>query len=435
VNKGWALDKNIRDNGSSGGAVTAVLCGLLENESINAAILTGNIPFTCGEYEPVIAQSTDEIKSSSQSKYQIIPVNMILSSIKEYPGKFAYVGLPCQIHGLRKAMMQNSLLNEKIAYIIGIFCGFNLYRDATDFLIKKSGIARNEIKSLEYRGKHLDNTGFKLESLSGQVFFVPKHDYTILNFFYCSKRCMKCYDLTAEFSDISFGDAWEENRCSRIIVRTDAGEHILKTVDGSYLHVEKSSENDILNTQRQLVSHKKKNIFQRKEMSRFFPEYSINFPKLGLWKRFSSAFFYVLFFLCSSWLGLSVIRILPIKLLSYISRTLRRTLVEKETIFKYLIFGALTIAFNFMTFISMNIFMDYWIANMVSIVATKFFAFYTNKTFVFKSKSPDLLSLVKEFLRFVVARGFTGLVDFFGLFFMVSFLMMNENVSKIILII
>ena len=38
---------------------------------------------------------------------------------------------------------------------------------------------------------------------------------------------------------------------------------------------------------------------------------------------------------------------------------------------------------------------------------------------------------MKECLKFIVARGFTGVVDYFGVIFMVDMLKIDENISKI----
>ena len=450
IYRGWATDEVIRSRGSSGGAVSAVLCALLSEKYIDGAVVIGERNDSVGEYGAFIAKTEEEILSAAQSKYQFVPVNELIRDVLKMQGKYAFVGLPCQVHGLRKAMDENAVLKERIAYILGIFCGFNMHKDATDYLIKKSGISRSQIKSLEYRGKysskysdlirnqseeHKEETGFKITSSTGEIFFVNKHSYTFMNLFFCSSRCMKCYDFTAEFADISFGDAWEEKKCTRIIVRTECGSESLKIAMRNYLYAEDSSEEAIKTTQMQLINHKKKYISVRAKLFPDFPDYGIVFSNIFGIEKIKAAIFYIVYWLCSSPFGKISIRLFPIKLLGWLSSLLRDIFVGNyKTVMRYFVFGVCTVLLNFLLFNILNLVTDFRIANLVSIIATKCFAFYTNKTYVFETKTKTIMRSVKEFVRFLTARGFTGLIEFFGMILMVQFWMLNENFSKAVLI-
>ncbi|MCL1884891.1 MAG: Coenzyme F420 hydrogenase/dehydrogenase, beta subunit C-terminal domain [Defluviitaleaceae bacterium] len=431
IYKGWASDSLIREAGSSGGAVTATLCGLLSQGEIDGAVVIGK---TQTGYGVIIAKTIDEIKLAAQSKYIFIPVNEIINQLLKISGKYALVGLPCQIHGLRKAMHKMPPIKEKIKYILGIYCGFNMHKEATDYLIKKSKIPKSEIASIEYRGKHNDATGFKITSSSGKIFFLPKHNYTFLNLIFCNERCMKCYDLTAEFADISFGDAWELEKCSRIIVRTKNGENALNLIKSNFLYIENSSEEEILLKQKQLITHKKVNIAERAKLFKSFPDYKVQYPSNGFTKKMNALIFFYIYKFCSGNLGKCFINLMPIKILGWIS-SFSRSLLADKTVLRYFVFGVCTVLFGFLSFFFLNMYIDFRIANLISIIATKLFAYYTNKTFVFKSKTYGFLNSLYEFIRFILARGLSGLVEFFGLILLVQFAMLNENLSRALLII
>ena len=54
----------------------------------------------------IFAQDTEPV-SATKSKYCPVPANVRIKKILRRNGKFAVVGLPCHIHGVRKAEMLN----------------------------------------------------------------------------------------------------------------------------------------------------------------------------------------------------------------------------------------------------------------------------------------------------------------------------------------
>jgi putative flippase GtrA len=64
--------------------------------------------------------------------------------------------------------------------------------------------------------------------------------------------------------------------------------------------------------------------------------------------------------------------------------------------------------------------LDYRLANFIAIVFGKLFAYITNKLFVFNSKTKGIIDCSFEFVKFILARGFTGILDFFGVIFLVE---------------
>jgi len=73
---------------------------------------------------------------------------------------------------------------------------------------------------------------------------------------------------------------------------------------------------------------------------------------------------------------------------------------------------------------------DYKWANLIAIVSAKIFAYATNKILVFQTHTENLLELLKEMFRFVIVRGATGVIDYFGLIFAVEAMGLPSMVSK-----
>lgn len=111
----------------------------------------------------------------------------------------------------------------------------------------------------------------------------------------------------------------------------------------------------------------------------------------------------------------------------------KQDLFEKKEAIRYLFWGVVTVAFNYLSYLFLQAVMAYQIANLLSIVATKIFAYCTNRKFVFRSKS-GRLDQVKEIARYILSRGLTGVVDFFGLILLTETILPDDRLGKIIMI-
>lgn len=205
---GHSNDYKIRFDSSSGGVIASLLIYLLEKNIIDGALVTRFKEDNPLEPEPFIARTKEEIIIASKSKYCPVPVNKALKEILSRDGKFAYVGLPCHINGLRKMELTNERLRTKIIFHFGLFCGLVRNFSATRRLILKMGINIDDIKSLEYRGRGWP--GHMTIVLKNKATYSVPYEffYPFLSNVYILNRCLLCSDLTAELADISFGDAW-----------------------------------------------------------------------------------------------------------------------------------------------------------------------------------------------------------------------------------
>ncbi|MDI9617666.1 Coenzyme F420 hydrogenase/dehydrogenase, beta subunit C-terminal domain [Methanothermobacter sp.] len=206
-----STDEKLRYDSSSGGMVTQVLLYLLEEGLIDGALVTRMNPERPLEPEPFIARTPDEIIESRGSKYCPVPANVALREIIDVPGMYAVVGLPCHIHGIRKAELLNRKLRERIVYHLGILCNNTPNFKATEFLLKHIKLKKEEIKKINYRGKGWP--GF-LSIKAKKDLKIPQPEYWDSGFglFFCSVRCKLCIDHFCKFSDASFGDYWMETR-------------------------------------------------------------------------------------------------------------------------------------------------------------------------------------------------------------------------------
>lgn len=100
----------------------------------------------------------------------------------------------------------------------------------------------------------------------------------------------------------------------------------------------------------------------------------------------------------------------------------------------YLIFGFLAFVLNYVlyyVFVSM-FYMNHLVATVISWVLTVIFAYWTNHTFVFKSKNMNAASLAKEFASFIGARVATEVLEVALMYLMVDIAGMNQFIVKLI---
>lgn len=150
---GYAADNDRRYDGASGGAVTALLLSALEDGSIDGALVSRMSVDNPLEPEPFIARTPEDIISAATSLYCPVPANLALKEILRAEGKYAVVGLPCHLHGVRKFEQMNNRLAGRIALHIGIFCGYTYSFLATDYLLHRLGIDKADVAGIRYRGQ------------------------------------------------------------------------------------------------------------------------------------------------------------------------------------------------------------------------------------------------------------------------------------------
>lgn len=107
---------------------------------------------------------------------------------------------------------------------------------------------------------------------------------------------------------------------------------------------------------------------------------------------------------------------------------------DNRELIEYIIFGVATTIVNIVVFFVFDtvIGISYLVANFISIVAAILFAYFTNKLFVFKSKSPTWKHALKEFFLFIGLRAASGLFDMLSMWVMVDLIHLDTNLSKIL---
>ncbi len=207
---GYAGEEDIRAGAASGGVVSAVLIRLLESGRIDGALVSRLIPKDGRlQAETWIARTREEILQARTSIYMDFPVLRHILRLRELPGRYAVVALPCQLRALRRLEAKYPELKERIAYRLGLLCGHASNRKLLDRVLAKQGIAQDQIAEFVFRKGHWRGRSYvRLKDGTENTF--PYLNFGLYQnlWFHCARRCLACEDHFAEHSDMSFGDAW-----------------------------------------------------------------------------------------------------------------------------------------------------------------------------------------------------------------------------------
>jgi len=252
---GYSANRDVRRRSSSGGLVTTLLCYALEKGIINGALVISMNQRRPFEPEVLLAQTEKEVMNASASRYQPVPVNIGIKEILRKRGKFAIVGLPCHILGFRKAESINEELRRRVHMHFGLFCLHTLSFSGTEYILGRSGIDKENVVRLDYRGKGWPGKiSIRLKNGSKKNWdFKSIWDTIFGSFFFTPMPCLVCPDMTAKFSDLSFGDAWfsglrhKKEGWSVVLARGSKAKKFLQDAKSEgWIHLYRMSRNEFL---------------------------------------------------------------------------------------------------------------------------------------------------------------------------------------------
>lgn len=245
---GYALDAELRLQASSGGVVSALLIYALSNRLIDGALLTvmnadTGLPKSC------IVRSPEAVLETMGSKYCVVPVNEMLQTLIKERGRYAVVGLPCQVHGLRLAQRQIKKLQERIVYAFALFCSGSMGTRGT--MLMRESLGLDNTASICYR---CNGWPGRFRATGSPSMEIPFPDYVGLIRTYTPPYCFMCWDAAGEFADLSFGDAWlpelmkeDKQGTSMVIARTSNGASLLNEAAAEHrIVLDKICDADVL---------------------------------------------------------------------------------------------------------------------------------------------------------------------------------------------
>ncbi|GEM_PF-678661 len=262
---GYSNDLQVRKDAASGGFITQFLHYLFDYNKIDGAILTK--PNKKDAFNPCgyIARSFNEVLASQMSIYNSVSIGTVLKEINNDNQRYAFIGIPCQVHGLLNYIQQHPEIKINIRIIIGTFCGGYQTHFAHQYYFPKVGVPFDQIKNIDYRYGEFPGS-FRLGLRNGQTKILPRRFpdkkqanriNTAFNSMFYIPRCYLCADKGNILADISTGDPWipdckgEKIGKSIILIRSDRGNTLFQqAIDKDYISIENIPFKTVMNAQK-----------------------------------------------------------------------------------------------------------------------------------------------------------------------------------------
>lgn len=276
---GYVKESDYRAKGSSGGMGNWIAAQLLKNGIVDGIIHVKPSSSEDVLFEYQISNTIDELSKGAKSKYYPIEMSKVLQFVRENEGKYALIGIPCYIKGVRLLADQDKLINERIKFFIGLVCGHLKSDMFAKSLGWEMGINPDNLKEIDFR-KKLENRpanryGVEVKGIiQGEevVLSSPTSELYTTNWghgMFKYNACEFCDDVLAETADITVGDAWlpeyshDSKGTNVIVVRHPDIQRIIDQNMDKTINVEEISSEKVYQSQAGGFRHRRDGLAYR----------------------------------------------------------------------------------------------------------------------------------------------------------------------------
>lgn len=236
---GYAVDAEVRHAASSGGAISALLIYALETGLVDRVLQIAADPVEPTRNIAVWSSTRAEVVAAAGSRYAASSPLAEIDAALAVPGRFAFVGKPCDVSALRQLATIDPRVNERVPLMLSFFCAGVPSHAGADRIIRAMGFAPEEVRLFRYRGNGWPGMT-RAETHDGRV---AEMRYADSWGGQLSKevqfRCKICPDGVGGVADIACADAWyggesgypkfdEQDGRSLIMSRTECGDMLLR---------------------------------------------------------------------------------------------------------------------------------------------------------------------------------------------------------------
>ncbi len=226
---GYAKDQKVREQGVSGGCVSAIIDYLLEAEIYDAAFCVDTYLYD----DLVLAKKYEkgnDLSKTPLSRYVTVShQNTVRYMLENKESKLVIVSVPCAVQGFMK-VIQKYKLNRENYFFCGLVCDKTMTNQVHDYF---NDISAHKLKALYFRTKK--NIGWPgnvaLETEEGVRYFPAEKRIRIKEYFQ-PRRCLYCLDKLNRYADIACGDDYSGNCSSKggniIFVYSETGKEVIE---------------------------------------------------------------------------------------------------------------------------------------------------------------------------------------------------------------
>lgn len=239
INTGYATDDKVRFEGSSGGAISALLIHALATGLVDRVVQVRADPRAPTQNFIATSRSREDVLAGAGSRYASSSPLANIDAILDEGGSIAFVGKPCDVSALRLLGAVDVRVARHVPLMLSFFCGGVPSRAGVQGILKALGTTEEDIVAFRYRGQGWPGSA-AATTRDGQVLEMSYGeswgDYLTKEVQF---RCKICPDSVGGSADISCADAWygdergypsfeEQDGRSLIIPRTETGERVLR---------------------------------------------------------------------------------------------------------------------------------------------------------------------------------------------------------------
>ena len=232
---GRLTDTDALDRSSSGGLTSWLAGELIRRGLVDEVISVGPEHGNPNELFAYAAHDSEGLLATRKSHYVAASLADALDRISDAGGRFAIVGVPCVIRGVRALCRERPEFADRVQYVIALVCGHAKTPAYAESLAWQVGVEPGALDRVDFRIKHADrgandyNFGARARG-DHEWHTAPARDLVGANWGHSAfqpEACNFCDDVVGETADVSFGDAWlphfaADSRGTNIVVSRNA---------------------------------------------------------------------------------------------------------------------------------------------------------------------------------------------------------------------
>ena len=277
-----STEGNFRANGTSGGMTSWFLSELFRRDLIDSVI---HVHAGGDVGEPLFAYDLSDTAESSiswvKSRYHVVEMSEAISLLRQQPGRFAFVGVPCFVKALRLLVNTDEELKHNLVATIALVCGHLKSARYAEYAGWQMGISPGQLSTFDFRTK-IEGRPANLYAMTASGTDLHRQPVTItkgaedirwsdwgLGLFKL-QACDYCDDVVGETADISMGDAWippysaDWRGTNLVITRSELAEAIMTDGERSgAVHAAVLTPDDAAATQSAGLRHRRRGLALR----------------------------------------------------------------------------------------------------------------------------------------------------------------------------
>lgn len=214
---GHVVGGDFRELGTSGGMTSWLLSRLLTDGEIDAVVHVSSTfappPSAVSRY--TISRSVEDLLGGRKSRYHVQTLTAVMDEVRQRPGRYAVVGVPCFVKAVRLLTENDPILRERIVFAASLICGHYKSTLYSEYLAWSVGVDPADVREIDYRhkepGRPPNRYSVQISPRQGKdvvrgVEHIPMADWGMGIF--KLGACDYCDDIVGETADVSLGDAW-----------------------------------------------------------------------------------------------------------------------------------------------------------------------------------------------------------------------------------